>query len=107
MMPLSCYDVGRGPSSDTVAVFFKLPVSRVISPPKFIFFKKITQAMACGYNYRKHTLYLLLCFLVNVSIETLRDINIDLKNLFRASEMSQWINDLSFSPRIDVVEGED
>ena len=41
-----------------------------------------------------------------MSIETLRDIYIDLKNLFRASEMSQWINDLSFSPRIDMVGGE-
>lgn len=39
-------------------------------------------------------------------METLRDVNRDLKGLFRASEMSQWVDDLSFSPRIDMEEAE-
>lgn len=39
-------------------------------------------------------------------METLRDVNRDLKNLFRASEMSQCVDGLSFSPRVDMEEGE-
>ena len=45
-------------------------------------------------------------FSSQLEYETLKDINIDLNTLFRASEMSQWVDDLSFSPRIDMVEGE-
>lgn len=107
-MPSLCYNVARGLSSDTVAMFLNFPASTAMSQTDLSSLK-CTQSLVCCYNYKKkkneprYSLSLF-CFLGNLGIESLRNINIDLNNSFRASELVQGVDYLSSNSEIHTVE---